>query len=142
MTLRSPLLRWWGVALLLALATAILWPTIPSYDPFSWVVWGREVTDPHIPFFVGGGPSWKPLPFLFTMLYGPFAGAPALWVITARVGGIAGLIGAYRVAWTLTARAGLPRWAGVAAGLFAAVGVGLTIDWTYYFFRGSSEPIL
>jgi hypothetical protein len=142
MRLQSPLARWWGLSLLLAVLTAIVWPTIPSYDPFSWVVWGREVTDPQIGFFVGGGPSWKPLPFLFTTVYGPFAGAPALWVITARIGGIAGLIGGYRVAFTLTARAGLPRWAAVAGGLFAAIGVGLTIDWSYYFFRGSSEPIL
>ena len=138
----SPLLRWWGVSLVLALLSAIIWPTIPSYDPFSWVVWGREVTDPHIGFFVGGGPSWKPLPFLFTTLYGPFAGAPAMWVITARVGGIAGLIGGYRVSATLCERAGLPRWAGVVAGVFAALGIGLTVDWSYYFFRGSSEPIL
>jgi hypothetical protein len=139
----SPLLRWWGLSLLLAILTAIVWPTVPSYDPFSWVVWGREVTDPHISFFVGGGPSWKPLPFLFTTIYGALgSAAPALWVITARTGGIAGLIGAGRIAGTLCERVGLPRWAVWMAAVVSGVGVALTTDWSYYFFRGASEPLL
>jgi len=138
-----PFLLWWGVSLLLAILSAIVWPTVPSYDPFSWVVWGREVTDPHISFFIGGGPSWKPLPFLFTTVYGLFGqAAPTLWVITARAGGIAGLIGAWRLAALLCSRAGLPRTAGWVAGVVAAAGVVLTIDWTYYFFRGTSETLL
>ncbi|MGO9750678.1 MAG: hypothetical protein ACLP8S_09515 [Solirubrobacteraceae bacterium] len=139
---KSPLLLWWGVSLLAAVLTAIVWPTVPSYDPFSWVVWGRELTDPHLSFYVGNGPSWKPLPMVFTSIYGAFgAAAPTLWVITARTGGIAGLIGAYRLAAVLCNRAGLARFAWV-AGLFAALGIVLTQDWAYYFFRGTSETLL
>src|SRR6202011_1124079 len=71
---------------LAALSAAIL-PTVPSYDPWSWIVWGREVVDPHLSFAVGGGPSWKPLPVVFTTVFGLFGGgAPTLWVITARAG--------------------------------------------------------
>lgn len=140
--LGAPLFRWWGISLLLALIT-LAWPTIPSYDPFSWVVWGREVSDPHISFFVGGGPSWKPLPFLFTSVYGLFgSAAPAMWVITSRMGGIAGLIGAWRLTDLLCRRAEMPRWLGWVAGVVAAAWVMLTIDWSYYFFRGASEPLL
>src|SRR5947208_3883659 len=81
-----------------ALSAAVL-PTVPSYDPWSWIVWGKEVTDPHLSFVVSGGPSWKPLPFLFTTLWGPFDSAPpTLWVITARVGGLLGLWAAWRLA--------------------------------------------
>jgi hypothetical protein len=142
----SPLALWWGVSLALAVLSALVWPTVPSYDPWSWVVWGREVTDPHISFFIGGGPSWKPLPFLFTTIYGPLGGiAPTLWVITARTGGIAGLIGAVRLASLLCSRVGLPRTAAAVAGLFAAVGIVLGPTdslWTYYFFRGTSETLL
>lgn len=130
----------------IAVLTAIVWPTVPSYDPFSWIVWGREVTDPHIAFFVGSGPSWKPLPFFFTVIYGALGGAaPTLWVITARAGGIAGLIGAWRLSALLCRRGGLPAGAGVVAGIVAAAGIVLTArssGWTYYFFRGASEPLL
>jgi hypothetical protein len=137
---------WWGVSLGLAALSALLLPTVPSYDPFSWIVWGREVTDPHISFFIGGGPSWKPLPFLFTTVYGVSgAAAPTLWVITERTAAIAGLIAAVRLSALLCDRAGLPRWAGWVGGLFAVLGIILTAPgsgWSYYFYRGASEPIL
>lgn len=72
---------------LAALSVAVL-PTVPSYDPWSWIVWGREVSDPHLSFVLSGGPSWKPLPFLFTTVWGFFGGAaPTLWVATARWAG-------------------------------------------------------
>ena len=137
-----PLLAALALSIVLATITAA-WPTIPSYDPFSWVVWGHEVTAAHISFYIGGGPSWKPLPFLFTTVYGLFGGlAPTLWVLTARAGGILGLLGAFRLAGLLCRRAALPREAGWIAGVLAAVALGLTTDWTYYFFRGTSETLL
>jgi hypothetical protein len=121
-----------------ALSAAVL-PTVPSYDPWAWIVWGREVVDPHLSFTVGGGPSWKPLPVIFTTIFGLFGGAaPTLWVIAARAGGLLGLAGAFRLARRL---AGPGVW-GVLAGLIAAVGVALTQDWVYYMFRGTTEPLL
>jgi hypothetical protein len=141
-----PLAFWWALALLLAVLSGVLWPTVPSYDPFSWIVWGREVTDPHLSFYVGNGPSWKPLPFFFTSIYGAFGGiAPALWVVTERVGAIAGLFGAFRLSALLCRRAGLPGWSGAVAGAVAIAGIVLSdpgSPWAYYFFRGASEPIL
>ena len=70
-----------------ALSAAIL-PTVPSYDPWAWISWGREVTDPHLSFAISGGPSWKPFPVIFTTVYSWFGNtaAPTLWVITARAG--------------------------------------------------------
>ena len=59
-----------------ALSAAVL-PTIPSYDPWSWIVWGREITDPHLNFVISGGPSWKPLPLVFTTIWGVFGGPRA-----------------------------------------------------------------
>jgi hypothetical protein len=102
-----------------ALSAAVL-PTVPSYDPWSWIVWGREVFDPHLSFFVGGGPSWKPLPVVFTAVFGPFgAAAPTLWVITARAGGLMALIAAYRLGALLVGRG---RDATAAAGASVAHG--------------------
>jgi hypothetical protein len=146
---RSP---WWldpflisvvACAALAALSAAVL-PTVPSYDPWSWIVWGREVSDPHLSFVVSGGPSWKPLPFMFTTVFGLFGGAaPTLWVIAARAGGLLGLVAAYRLGARLMSRDGAaPPWTPVVAGVLAAAALLLTQDWFYYVFRGASEPML
>ena len=136
---RSPLGLALGACILLAILSAVVLPTVPSYDPFSWIVWGREVSDPHLSFRVSGGPSWKPLPFLFTTVWGLFGGAaPTLWVITARVGGLLGLYFAWRLARRLAGRGAL----GHVAGLLAVAGIVLTLDWPYYFLRGTSEVVL
>jgi hypothetical protein len=44
-----------AVCTLLGVLSAAVLPTVPSYDPWSWIVWGREVTDPHLSFVVNGG---------------------------------------------------------------------------------------
>jgi hypothetical protein len=127
-------------------ALSALLPTVPSYDPWSWIVWGREVVDPHLSFAVGGGPSWKPLPVLFTAVYGLFGSAsPTLWVITARAGGLLAAVSAYRLAGRLVrgdSGAGAPGFAPIAAGLTAAACLLLTRYSFYDMFRGTSEPIL
>jgi uncharacterized membrane protein len=135
----SPFLTATIACLVLAALSAAVLPTVPSYDPWAWIVWGREVVDPHLSFTVGGGPSWKPLPVIFTTVFGLFgAAAPTLWVIAARAGGLLGLVAAYRLAARLL---GDRRWAPL-AGVIAAAGVVLTQDWTYYMFRGTTEPML
>src|SRR5947209_2703347 len=107
---------------LAALSAAVL-PTVPSYDPWAWIVWGREVFDPHLSFSTGGGPSWKPLPVLFTTVFGLFGGpAPTLWVITARAAGLLSLLAGYRLA---------SRLAGRLAGGVAVLGLVLTQGWAY-----------
>lgn len=133
---------------LAALSAAVL-PTVPSYDPWSWIVWGREVFDPHLSFTVAGGPSWKPLPVMFTAIFGLFGGAaPILWVIAARAGGLLALVGAWRLAARLAGSftGGLDRTAATLvpaiAGLVAVLGVLSTQEFFYYMFRGTSEPML
>jgi hypothetical protein len=136
---RSPAVLSVLACLVLAAISVAVLPTVPSYDPWSWIVWGREVSDPHLNFVVSGGPSWKPLPFIFTTLWGLFGGAaPALWIATARWGGLLGLVGAWRLASRLMG-GGRP---GAFAGLVAVAGVLLTQDWFYYFFHGTSEVVL
>ncbi len=148
---RGELWRSWGqrypficatvaCVLLAALSAAVL-PTVPSYDPWSWISWGREVVDPHLSFVISGGPSWKPLPWFFTIVWALFGStaAPTLWVITARAGGLLGLVAAYRLAARVV---GAPRWAAAVAGVLAAAAVVVTQEWFYYMFRGTSEPML
>ncbi len=133
--IRSPR-AWVAACVALAVISWATLPTVPSYDPFSWLVWGREVVTPGLAFFVGGGPSWKPLPFAFTVVDGLFGGAaPALWVITARAGGLLGWVAAWRLASRL--RPGPWGWV---AGAIAVAGLLTTQDYGYYFMRGASEP--
>ncbi len=138
--LSSPLVIWSVVCLALAALSAAILPTVPSYDPWSWIVWGRELVNPHLGFSTGGGPSWKPFPVIFTTVYGLFGGAsPTLWVITARAGGLMSLVAAYRLASRMTPG---ETWMRAVAGALAAIGVALTQEWAYYMYRGTSEPML
>ena len=51
--------------------------TRPGYDPYGWLIWGRETLAGTLD--LGGAPSWKPLPYLFTVPYSVF-GHFALWL--------------------------------------------------------------
>ncbi|MHB8657424.1 MAG: hypothetical protein ACYC91_05630 [Solirubrobacteraceae bacterium] len=75
-----------GLAVIVA-ALSLLIPSTPSYDPWSWIVWGREIV--HFKLHTTGGPTWKPLPVLFTTIFAPFGrAAPDLWLIVARAGAL------------------------------------------------------
>ena len=86
----------WLTAFSLALAAISLhWPSTPSYDPYSWLIWGREIfqaitgTGPHVDaqLHIAGGSSWKPLPVIFTTVFALFGLAqPDLWLVIARAG--------------------------------------------------------
>lgn len=84
-----------GIPLLLACALSIaslslLFPSTPSYDPWAWIIWGREITDWAL--LTDPGPSWKPLPVFFTVPFSLLGGAaPDLWLIIARAGGVLAL---------------------------------------------------
>ena len=86
---------------------------------------------------------------MFTTIWGVFGNAaPTLWVITARIGGLLGLVAAWRLAYKLT-RAGTRRRSdggrgcpAIVAGVIAVAGVLLTQDWFYYFLHGTSETML
>jgi hypothetical protein len=137
--LGSPFLSATAVCLGLAAISVAVLPSVPSYDPWAWIVWGRELVDPHLSFAVSGGPSWKPLPVIFTTIFALFGGAaPTLWVIVARAGGLLGLVAAYRLARRVAADG---AW-GVLAGVLAAAAIVLTQEWGYYMFRATSEPLL
>jgi hypothetical protein len=104
------------VALAVVALTALtfLTPSAPTYDPWAWIVWGREIL--HLDLSTVDGPSWKPLPVLLTTPFALFGGlAPDLWLFVARAGAIAGVVMAFRVARRL---GGVPAGA-AAAGAYA-----------------------
>lgn len=115
-------------------ALSLLAPSIPSYDPFAWIVWGREITAAGQSLGMAGGPSWKPLPVVFTTVFSLFgAAAPALWLLVARAGALLALAGAFRLGARLAG-----RW----AGALAALALVLTDSFLSLTWRGASEPLL
>ncbi len=114
-------------------ALSLLLPSTPTYDPWAWIIWGREVV--HLDLVTTEGPSWKPLPILFTA---PFslagdAAAPELWIVIARAGGLLAIAMAYRLA---------ARLAGRVAGVIAAVALLLADEFVFNFARGNSVGML
>jgi hypothetical protein len=117
-----------AVALALG-ALSLLAPSTPSYDPWSWILWGRQIVHGHL-VITTSGTSWKPLPMLFTI---PFAlagrAAPDLWLMVARAGAIATVLMAARLAYRLTRALGDPgdRRDGLVGRLPAILAGGLAI---------------
>jgi hypothetical protein len=126
-----------------ALATALVaWAgTRPGFDPYGWLVWGHQTL--HWNLNTNGAPSWKPLPYLFTVPYaltGSFA--LWLWMVTAAAASLAGVVCAARIAYRLTAAAPERRWAALAAGAVAGAGV-LGIDqYMHYILSAQSDTII
>lgn len=90
-------------------AASLTLPSTPSYDPWAWLVWGREII--HLNLHTPGGPSWKPLPMIFTTIFALFGSAqPNLWLVVARAGALMCAVMAFRLAWRLTV-ALAPSWA-------------------------------
>src|SRR5437879_3310869 len=48
-----------GATAALLATCSLLLPSTPSYDPWAWLGWGREIL--HLGLHTAGGPSWKPL---------------------------------------------------------------------------------
>lgn len=120
-------------SLALAGLSLLVLPRGIAYDPWSWLVWGREII--HLRLNTrDAATSVKPLPMLVTTLVAPAGGAaPLLWLVVARAGAIA----AVGLAWRLADRLG-----GAVAGWIAAFGLVTSFEFaSYLFFAGMSEPM-
>ena len=105
----------------------------PDFDPTAWLIWGEQLSNGELRTL--GGPSWKPLPVLFTTplaLLGDTA-AEWLWLVIARTGGLLAIPMAYVVA---------RRLGGAASGWIAAAGLALATGFLYNAARGDSEGLL
>jgi hypothetical protein len=113
-------------------ALSLLGPSTPTYDPWAWIIWGREIV--HLDLSTVDGPSWKPLPVLLTTPFALFGGlAPYLWLLVARAGVIAGIVMLFRLGRRF---GGLP-------GAFAAAAPYALAWWTLRNGAlGSSEGLL
>jgi len=131
-----------GAALALA-ALSLLLPYGPVYDPWGWLVWGRELA--RLDLATAAGPSWKPLP---PLICAPLSllgeAAPKAWLLLARSGWLAAPLLAGWLAARLAGPLGRP-WR-LAAATLAAASVALTGDAFTPPLRqlsgGLSEPLL
>jgi hypothetical protein len=119
-------------------ALSLLLPSEPSYDPWAWFVWSREIV--HLELDTDGGPSWKPLPVLLLAFATPLGDEVpvTLWIALARAGALLGLVLAYRLAARF---AGGPPARRVVAGTTAAVALALTPDWFQFTAHASEAPL-
>jgi hypothetical protein len=118
-----------GAAAALAALSALLIAPAPSYDPWAWLLWGREIA--HGTLSTAEGPAFKPLTVAVTTVLSVLgSAAPVVWVIVARTGAVLAVLLAFREG---------RRLGGVAAGVVAAVGVALCGDLVGYSAAGA-EP--
>jgi hypothetical protein len=111
-----------------ALSALVIAPA-PSYDPWAWLLWGREIA--HGTLSTAEGPAFKPLPVAATALLAPLGeAAPVVWVIVARTGAVLAVLLAFRLGREL---------GGTVAGVVAAVAVAFTGDLIGYSAAGA-EP--
>jgi hypothetical protein len=106
----------------------------PSYDPWSWLLWGRELAG-------GGldtreGPAFKPLPVGVGAVLAPAGqAAPWLWVGVVRLAALVALYLAFRLGRRLAGGSAL-------AGVLAALGVALCGSFLDTASTGAETPLL
>jgi hypothetical protein len=131
------------VAVILALSTLIvIWArTRPSFDAFGWLTWGRQTLAWSLN--TNAAPSWKPLPYLFTVPYALFGhGQLWLWMITVVAISLGGVVCAARIAYRLVATSPERRHAGLIAGAFAGAALLGIRDYTHYILSAQSDPVI
>jgi hypothetical protein len=100
---RSPQSTAWRLYAVLAFGSlllgslSLLYPSTPSYDPWGWLLWGREII--HLQLNTLGANTFKPLPVLLTAPFALFGKAqPDLWLAVARAGALFAVAMAFRLA--------------------------------------------
>ena len=116
-----------GRAILVILAAAAASPVVvraaPGYDPWTWLLWGREVADGSLSTVAG--PAFKPLPVAVCALLAPLgSAAPVVWVVLVRAAAGAACWLAYRLGREL----GGSRLGGALAAAGVALAGGLALQ--------------
>lgn len=119
-------------------ALSLLYPSTPTYDPWAWIIWGREIA--HFDLQTTGGPSWKPFPVIFTTVFSLFGdAAPDLWLAVARGGAVLAVLLAFRLAARLTGGWGVPA---ITAGVVGAVALVISSQFVRTMALGNSEGLM
>ena len=128
---------------LLALSTVtVLWArTRPGFDPYGWMVWGHQTLAGSLD--TNAAPSWKPLPYVFTVPYALFGHYELwLWMITAVAVALSGVVFAGAIAYRLTGATPERRLPAVAAAVFAGLALLGIADYPHYILSFQSDPMI
>jgi hypothetical protein len=125
-----------GAAIALTAAVGVsllLVAPAPSYDPWSWLLWGRELAGGALD--TREGPAFKPLPVGVAALLAPAGdAAPVLWVALVRAAGLLSLWLAFRLGRRLGGT--------TAAGALSVLGVALCGGFLGTAATGAETPLL
>jgi len=136
---------WWSLSVVLtavSIPLAVWARTRPSFDAYGWLTWGYQTL--HLNLDLGGAPSWKPLPYLWTVPYALFGHYELwLWMFTAVALSLLGAVFAGRIAYRLVGGADPERrYAAYAAAVVAAACVLGIEDYWHYILSAQSDPII
>ncbi len=131
-----------AAALLVVSTLIVVWArTRPGFDPYGWLVWGHQTLTGSLD--TNAAPSWKPLPYLFTVPYALFGRYQVwLWMITVVAVSLAGVVFAARIAYRLTDAGPGRRYAAIAAGVFAGLALLGIRDYAHYVLSSQSDPMI
>jgi hypothetical protein len=88
-----------GVCAAISLASLVV-PATLAFDPWAWLVWGREIG--RWTLDTVGGPSWKPLPVAATVLVAPLGSlAVPAYLLVARTAALLAVVAVARLAGRL-----------------------------------------
>jgi hypothetical protein len=142
---RRPALRRPLTALLLVILAVLLvsWAgTRPGFDPYGWLVWGRQTLAGNLD--TNAAPSWKPLPYLLTVPFALFGRAQLpLWMIASVAVSLSGALFGGRIAHRLVLHAAAGRRLAAGAGALLAGLAVLEIDnLSHYVLSAQSDPMI
>jgi hypothetical protein len=131
----------------LLLGAAAVWVSVtktrPSYDAWGWMVWGRQTLQGTLN--TSAAPSWKALPYLFTLPYALFGRTQMwLWTGTATAFALAGWLLGGRIAYRMV-RAAAPggaRWPALVAGLLGLLAVPTLYGMWHQILIANSDPMV
>jgi hypothetical protein len=114
----------------------------PAYDAFGWLVWAHQALNGTLN--LNSAPSWKPLPFLFTLPYSLLGKQTAywLWCYTAASAAFAAPVFGGRCAYWLVRTPGTRRWPALVAAVAAGAGVLGILGYWHFILIGYADPLM
>ena len=133
----------WGAAGVLVVALVIVRAanTRPGFDPYGWLVWGHQALVGALN--TNAAPSWKPLPFLFTLPYALFGHFQLwLWMVTSVAISISGLIFAARITYRALEPTARWRRGALAVAVLTGLAVYLINQYWHFILSDQSDPMI